>query len=127
MGMFDKLDAIEKRFNELDASMVNPEFFQNPDRARGLLKEHAGLKRTVERYREWRKANAARDEAKALAADGGGDEELKALALEELPSLEGKLQDSFNRLRDILVSEDADSTKDAIVEMQAGVGGDEAG
>ncbi len=56
MTMLDKLDLLEKRFDELDLKSQQPDFFANPERARALLKEHAGLRRMVDRYREYKKA-----------------------------------------------------------------------
>ncbi|MBI3724299.1 peptide chain release factor 1 [bacterium] len=124
--MFDKLEELERRFLELEQKVQEPEFFSNPERARSLLKEHAGLKRNVDRYRDYKKSVAARDEAKTLALDSGGDEELRQLAKEELPLLEKKVQESVDRLREALVTEDEDSIKNALVDIQGGVGGDEA-
>jgi peptide chain release factor 1 len=126
MGWLDKLDSLEKRFLELDEKSQQPDFFSNPESARAMLKEHAGLKRKVERYREYKNALKQRDETKALAEDAGGDDELKMMAKEELPELEKKVQEGFDRVREMLVTEDEDSNKNALIDIQAGTGGDEA-
>jgi peptide chain release factor 1 len=126
MSWLEKLDVMEKRYVELDEKSQQPDFFSSPERARAMLKEHAGLKRNVERYRDYKKALGARDEAKALAQDAGGDEELRELAKGELPELETRLQEMLDRLREALVSEDEDTNKNALIDIQAGVGGDEA-
>src|SRR4051794_26055347 len=126
MSLFDKLDVMEKRFLELDQRSQQPDFFTNPERARAMLKEHAGLKRNVDRFREYKKAVALRDETKALVSDAGGDDELRQMAKAELPELEKNVQDTLDKVREMLVSEDEDSNKNVIVDIQAGVGGDEA-
>ena len=59
MSMLEKLDTMEKRFNELDQKSQEPSFFANPESARAMLKEHAGLKRTIDRYREYIQSSKA--------------------------------------------------------------------
>jgi peptide chain release factor 1 len=80
----------------------------------------------VDRYREWRNTKKERDEAKAILDDPSPDPVLREIAQEDLPKLDAKLEEALGRLRDVLVTEDEDSARDAIVEIQAGVGGDEA-
>jgi peptide chain release factor 1 len=124
MGYLDKLAQMEQRFEEIDRLSQQPDFFANPEVARAKMKERAGLLRTVERFRDYKKATAARDEAKSLVASE--DEELRLLAKDELPELEKKAQETLDRLRETLVTEDEDSNKNALFEIQGGVGGDEA-
>jgi peptide chain release factor 1 len=124
MGYIEKLDQMERRFDEIDRLSQLPEFFANPEAARATMKERAGLLRTVERYREYKKALAARDEAKSLVSSE--DAELRELAKGELPELEKKAQATLDDLREALVSADEDSHKNALIDIQGGVGGDEA-
>jgi peptide chain release factor 1 len=124
MGYLEKLDEMEKRFEEIDRLAQQPDFFTNPEAARAKMKERAGLLRTVERYRDYKKALVARDEAKSLIASD--DAELRELAKAELPDLEKKALETHDSLREALVSEDEDSHKNALIEIQAGTGGDEA-
>ncbi|MEZ0227048.1 MAG: peptide chain release factor 1 [Planctomycetota bacterium] len=124
MGFLDKLAEMERRFEEIDRLSQEPAFFANPETARAKMKERAGLLKTVERYRDYKKAIAARDEAKSLVESA--DAEMRELAKGELPDLEKRAQETLEQLREQLVSEDEDSHKSALVEIQAGTGGDEA-
>src|SRR5581483_12209372 len=98
MGYLDKLDQMEKRFDEIDRLSQQPDFFANPEMARAKMKERAGLLRTVDRYRDYKKALVARDEAKQLAA--GDDAELRELAKAELDDLEKKVAETHEQLRE---------------------------
>jgi peptide chain release factor 1 len=124
MSYLDKLAQMEQRFEEIDRLSQQPDFFANPEVARAKMKERAGLSRTVERFREYKKAQAARDEAKSLV--GSEDQDLRELARAELPELEQRAQDTLDKLREALVTEDEDSNKNALFDIQGGVGGDEA-
>lgn len=124
MGFLDKLDVMEKRFEEIDRLSQQPDFFTNPEAARGKMKERAGLLQTVELYRDYKKALAARDEAKSLL--DAPDAELREMAKGELPDLEKRAAATLESLREQLVSVDEDSNKSAMLEIQAGTGGDEA-
>src|SRR5580704_15649223 len=98
MGYLEKLDQLEKRFEEIDRLSQEPAFFANPESARARLKERASLLRTVERYRDYKKALVARDEARSLVS--GTDADLRELAQAELPDLEKKATDTLERLRE---------------------------
>src|SRR5277367_980943 len=124
MSFLDKLGQMEKRFEEIDRLAQEPDFFTNPEAARAKMKERAGLLKLVERFRDYKKATVARDEAKSLVESK--DEDLRFLARSELPELEKKAQETLDRLREVLVTEDEESHKNALVEISAGVGGDEA-
>ena len=124
MSYLDRLAQMEHRFDEIDRLAQLPDFFTNPETARAKMKERAGLLRTVERYRDYKKAIAARDEAKSLVSSE--DHDLRELARGELPELEHKAQETLDKLRETLVSEDEDSNKNALIDIQGGVGGDEA-
>lgn len=124
-AMLRKLGELDARFSELDVAIADPDLFNDPDAARGKLKEHGRLKPMVEGWREYRKLEAQASEARALLADGG-DPELKELAEAELPELAQRITAQAERLRELFVTQDAESESDVIVEVNAGVGGDES-
>lgn len=123
-AMIRKLGELESQFLELDRAIADPDLFQNPDAARAKLKEHARLKPLVEGYRSWQKLSTDLTETKGLVA--GGDAEMAALAEEELPRLESAADQAVEQLKELFATQDPDSESDVIVEITAGVGGDES-
>jgi peptide chain release factor 1 len=123
-AMLRKLGELDARYKELDEAILDPNLFNNPDAARGKLKEHGRLKPMVEGFRAYRKTVEALEEARELVE--GDDAELKELAEMELPELEESLERDANNLRELFVTSDPESESDVIVEINAGVGGDEA-
>lgn len=124
-AMIRRLGELEARFGELDQAIASPELFNDPDAARVKLKEHGRLKPMVEGWREYRKLSGQAAEARALMGDGA-DPELKELAEAELPDLERRITAQAERLRELFVTQDEESESDVIVEINAGVGGDES-
>ena len=122
--MLRKLREMEARYRELDALISDPGLYDDPDAARGKLKEQARLKAMVESFRELQKLAGQVEEANGLIADGG-DPELKELAQAELPDLKVGVAKQVEHLRELFVTSDAESESDCIVEVNAGVGGDE--
>jgi peptide chain release factor 1 len=122
--MVRKLGEIDARYRELDALIADPGLFNDPDAARGKLKEHTRLKPMVEGWREFQKLTGQVAEAQGLLGDGA-DPELKELAQAELPDLQARVAKQVEHLRELFVTSDAESESDCIVEVNAGVGGDE--
>ena len=81
--MFQKLEAVEKRFEELNEKISDPEIIAKQDEWKKLMKEHANLVDVVEKYREYKKAKLDFEEAKQMV----GDPELKELAEMEMDEL----------------------------------------
>ena len=75
--MFQKLDAVEKRFEELTQKISDPDVIANQNEWRELMKEHADLEPIVEKYREYKKVKKAYEEAKEMMEDSSTDKELK--------------------------------------------------
>lgn len=123
-GMARRLDETVTRWEELDKAITDPNLFNDPDAARGKLKEHGRLKPMVEAWRAHKTLEGRIAEAQELLK--GGDAELAELAQAELPELEASHQQSVTKLRDLFASDDKESESDVIVEITAGVGGDEA-
>ncbi|MEZ6186696.1 MAG: peptide chain release factor 1 [Planctomycetota bacterium] len=123
-AMLRKLGELRDRHAELTETMNSPDLFNDPGRARSVLKEHAALKTMVETFADYTKTVEALDEAKELIA--GDDPELAELAKEELPTHEHRLGELVVELRELFATSDKDAESDVIVEISAGVGGDEA-
>ncbi len=125
MALLDALAKMSERFDELETLIVDPEVIQDQSRYTSLLKEHGGLKFKVEAYRRYRTLErelaGARQELAVLE-----DPEERELFEDEVRSLEEQLEPALEALRELFVTDDEDANRDAIVEIRAGAGGDEA-
>jgi peptide chain release factor 1 len=124
--MLDRLEVVEKRYEELNQLMAQPEVAADHERLQTLAKEQAGISDLVAIYREYKDTTQTLEETRAMLHDGL-DDEMAALAKEELESLEARLESLTRELEAALVPQDAYGDKDVIVEIRAGAGGDEAG
>ena len=124
--MFQKLEAVEKRFEELTTKISDPEVISNQNEWRELMKEHAELEPIVEKYREYKKVQKEYEEAKEMMEDSSIDKELKDLAEMEMLDAKEKLPKIEEEIKILLIPKDKDDDKDIICEIRAGAGGEEA-
>ncbi len=124
--MLDRLERIEKRYQELDKQMSTPEVASDLKQLQALAQERASIEDVVTKYREYRATANSLEETKAML-DGGLDEEMTALVKQELESLESQLGNLLQKLKMALIPKDPSDEKDIIVEIRAGAGGNEAG
>lgn len=125
LEVLDRLQARETRYQELEALMAQPEVAADPTRRRDLGKEQAALEEMVTEYQAYRLALKEHEETNTLLQETQ-DEELRAMAREELEHLEHRLEECENALRKLLAPRDPRDAKDVIVEIRAGTGGEEA-
>jgi len=123
--MLDRLGSIEKRYEELSQLIAQPEVSTDPARLQPLAKEQASLEDIVARYRQYKAISKAIQETEAML-DDGLDSDMVLLAKEELNDLKQRQDGIFQELKLSLVPKDANEAKDAIVEIRAGTGGEEA-
>ncbi len=122
--MIDRLAEIEARYEELVGQMAAPELASDPATLQSLGREVARLEPMVGTLRAWR---AVRDELEATRAMGNDpDEEVRAMARDEVEQLELKDRSLEEKLRSLLVPRDLNDERDVILEVRAGAGGDEA-
>ncbi len=124
--MFQKLEAVEKRFEELTIKISDPEVIANQNDWREFMKEHAELEPIVEKYREYKKIQAQYNEAKEMLEDASLDKELKDLAEMEMLESKEKLPKIEEEIKILLIPKDKDDEKNIICEIRAGAGGEEA-
>ena len=124
--MLDRLAAIEARYTELSEHLSSPEIARRPNELQRLAREAGDLKQTVEVSGRYRQALARREEAQQII-DTGEDEELVELATAELEELTPEVESLEAELRLLLIPKDPSDSRNAIVEVRAGAGGDEAG
>ncbi len=123
--MLERLESLENRYEELSQLMAQPDVVADVERLQGLAKEQAGISELVAKYREYKKTSQALEETYAML-EKGLDDEMAALVKEELESLKTRLESLTRELEEGLMPRDAYDEKDVIVEIRAGVGGDEA-
>jgi peptide chain release factor 1 len=122
--MFDRLESIEQRFEDLTAEMARPEVSGDYEKLQALARERASIEQVVSLYREWRANAKAIDEARTVANDN--DPEIAAMARDEVETLTARHADLDAKLKRALVPKDPRDDRDVIVEIRAGTGGDEA-
>ena len=122
--MLDRLEAIKARFDQLGVALTNPEIVANNKRFAETSKEYRGLEKIVNAYTDYRKI--LDDIEFYREALRGDDEELRELAKMEAPELEEKKASMEAAIRQLLIPKDPQDEKNAIVEIRAGTGGDEA-
>ena len=120
--MFDKLDAVEKRYDELTKLISDPEVIANQSEWQKLMKEHASIEDVVLKYREYKKTKQTMDEAKEMMED----KELKELAEMEYYEAKEQLPKIEEELKILLIPKDPDDDKNIMCEIRAGAGGEEA-
>jgi peptide chain release factor 1 len=124
LTMLDKLEAIKAKFEDLGVALTNPHIIADNRKFSQLSKEYRSLEKIVNGYHEYRKA--LDDVSFYREALNGHDEEMRELAKEELPVAEEKLGKVEAEVRQMLIPKDPQDEKNAILEIRAGTGGDEA-
>jgi peptide chain release factor 1 len=122
--MFDKLDQIESRYDDLGSQLADPALLADQKRFQVVAKQHRDLEPTVEKFREYRKLRESIAEASAMLSDA--DTDVRAMAEEELASLQPRLPIVEEELKLLLLPKDPNDEKNVVVEVRAGTGGDEA-
>lgn len=120
-----KLDAMTGRFDEITRSLEDPSVFSDPKKYRDLAREKSKLDDVVRKYRRYRKVLSDMAEVRDLLKSES-DEELRALAQEDLSALESEKAVLEQDLKVALIPKDPNDDKDVIMEIRAGTGGDEA-
>jgi len=124
--MLDRLERIEKRYQELDKQMSMPEVASDLKQLQALAQERASIEYLVTKYREYKATAKSLAETKSMLGDGL-DEEMTALVRQETESLELRQGRLLQELKITLLPKDPSDEKDIIMEIRAGAGGDEAG
>ncbi|MBI3581182.1 MAG: peptide chain release factor 1 [Nitrospinae bacterium] len=124
--MFDKLSALENRYEQLNELLCRPETAANQELFKKYGKEHSDLAEPVSLFREYKSLKETFAENEAMA-DSGEDAELSAMAAEDNKAIAQKLAALEEKLKELLVPKDPNDPKNLIMEIRAGTGGDEAG
>lgn len=123
--MFDRLEDLVARLDEIQLSLSDPSVISNQEKFRSLMKEQAELSPIVEKYLEYKGAKQTIEDSLAML-DEESDEELREMAKEELADAKALVEKCENELKILLLPKDPNDDKNVIVEIRAGAGGDES-
>ena len=120
--MFEKLEAVEKRYEELTKIISDPEVIARQSEWQKAMKEHAAIEEVVMKFREYKKVKQAMEEAEELMQDP----DMKELAEEEYYSSKDQIPKIEEELKILLIPKDPDDDRNIICEIRGGAGGEEA-
>ncbi len=123
--MFDKLEDLLARFEEIMNELNEPGVAENQRRFKQLMKEQSDLTPIVEAYREYKKCNETVEDSVAML-ETESDEEMREMLKDELNDAKKRIEELENELKILLLPKDPNDDKNVIVEIRAGAGGDEA-
>src|SRR5438067_2417677 len=123
--MFERLEQLERRYDELTQALASPEIMNDSARYQKAAKAHSELVPVVEKFREFKDLKRGIAESKSMVA-GEDDAEMRAYAQEELARLEARTAQVEEDLKVLLIPKDPNDDKNIVLEIRAGTGGDEA-
>jgi peptide chain release factor 1 len=121
----ERIEKIEQRYQEIDREMARPETATDMKQLQALAQKKAGIEDVVMKYRDYKTTARELEETMAILEDSP-DEEMQALAEQEITNLESHLEQLAEEIRLALLPRDPNDEKDIIMEIRAGAGGDEA-
>ena len=124
--MIEKLKKAEERFEKVEEALADPEIFSKQDEFTALMKERKNLAPVIEKFREYKEAESARDGAKELRDDSSVEAELREMAAEEFNAESEHCEKLLEELKILLLPKDPNDDKNVIVEIRQGAGGEEA-
>ena len=123
--MFDRLEDLVIRYQEVMGELQEPDVANDPERFRKLMKEQSDILPIVEAYKEYKQCKQNIEDSLAMLEEES-DEEMRELAKEELNDAKNRVAELENELKILLLPKDPNDDKNVIVEIRAGAGGDEA-
>src|SRR5512136_2189829 len=121
--MFEKIEELERHYQEMEGLLADPATMADQGEFRKLSKEHAGLSEIVDTYRRYRKLGADLEDNRQLLKEN--DPEIRALAEEEVPALEGVRERVAEQIKTLLLPEHPNDDRILMLELRACAGGDE--
>jgi len=122
--MFDRLDQMEARYEELGHQLADPALVTDQKKFSATAKAHRDLEPVVEKLREFREVKQGVADANTMLADSDAD--IRQMAEAELLALEPRLTEIEEQLKIMLLPKDPNDDKNIVIEVRAGTGGDEA-
>ena len=122
--MIEKLKDIERKFNEIEEKLSDPEIISNMEEYKKYTKEYKNLSPVVDKYREYVSYQRDKEDGEEVLAEG--DEDMRELAEEQIKTAKESMEVCFEELRILLLPKDPNDDKNVIIEIRGGAGGDEA-
>ena len=123
--MLDKIRIIKQRYDEVSDLIIQPEIIMDQKRYAQLMKEYKDLGGVVERGEEYQALLNNIEEAKEILSDGS-DAEMVEMAKMEIDEASNRIPELEDEIKFLLIPKDPEDSKNAVVELRAGTGGDEA-
>ena len=123
--MFDKLEALVDKYNEINERLMQPETVNNPTLYRDMMKEYSSLTPLVDKYKEYVSAKAALAEAEELM-QGENDKEFREMIEEQYQQAKSDITTFSEELKIMLLPKDPNDSRNVIIEIRGGAGGEEA-
>jgi peptide chain release factor 1 len=123
--VFDRLQAVEDRYDKLNELLSDPEIVNDPKKLREYSKEQSDIQQTVEAYREYKDISQQHKDAKAMLEEKL-DADMRDMVKEEVSELEEQIEGLEERLKVLLIPKDPNDDKNVIMEVRGAAGGDEA-
>lgn len=125
MTVFDRLQAVEDRYEKLNELLSDPEIVNDPKKLREYSKEQSDIQETVQTYREYKEVKKQYQDAKAMLEEKL-DPEMREMVKEEIDELEERIENLEEKLKILLLPKDPNDDKNVIFEIRGAAGGDEA-
>ena len=123
--MFEKIEELERRYEEIQAELSEPAVVNDQNRFRKLMKEQTDMGAIVEKYREYKSVKKTVEESLELL-DSENDPDMREMIKEELSDARQRIPEIENELKILLLPKDPNDEKNVVVEIHGGAGGDEA-
>lgn len=124
--MFEKLSAVEKKFEEINEKLCDPQVVSDIEQYTSLMKEIKSLTPVVEKFREYKKLKESYDEAKMLLDEGGLEKDFREMVQQEYEEAGENMEKAEQELKVLLLPKDPNDDRNVIVEIRGGAGGEEA-
>lgn len=124
--MFEKIEIFSKRYDELNNRLYDPSVAADPNEYSKVMKEVKSIEAIVLKYREYKEILKAMDEAREIIEDSSSDKDFREMAMAEIDDCKEKLPEITDELKILLLPKDPNDSRNVIMEIRGGAGGEEA-
>ncbi len=124
--MFEKIEIFSKRYDELNNRLYDPSVAADPNEYSKVMKEFKSIEAIVLKYREYKEILKAMDEAREIIEDSSSDKDFREMAMAEIDDCKEKLPEITEELKILLLPKDPNDSRNVIMEIRGGAGGEEA-
>lgn len=124
--MFEKIEIFSKRYDELNNRLYDPSVAADPNEYSKVMKEVKSIEAIVLKYREYKEILKAMDEAREIIEDSSSDKDFREMAMAEIDDCKERLPEITEELKILLLPKDPNDSRNVIMEIRGGAGGEEA-